>query len=77
MVSIILITLYILGIPLTFWLMGGHTDFEPCEEETVAEKHDRYLSIMITFTMTLIWPFFWALVILVFIVNHLLPRFLS
>lgn len=69
MVGWIILAIYIMGVPLSFWLHDGLADFEHVEDETPHEKMDRCLAIVISVFMALCWPIFWALYIVIFLMT--------
>ena len=77
MVLLICIIVWLIGIPISFLLMGGHQDFVADPEEDRAEKEERYFSIVASLAMAMMWPLFWALVLLIYVIGHIVPRMLS
>lgn len=75
MVGLIILTIYLLGIPITFYLIDGHTDFEKDEEETAHDAHERLFSVIISLCISICWPIFWGFCFVIALLSGLFRGF--
>lgn len=76
--GLIILAIYLIGIPLTFWLMGGFEELKSDDEETGSRYHeagDRMLSISIIFMVGIIWPVFWAFCLVLSAITKIFGKF--
>lgn len=78
--AMILWILYFIGIPVTFYTIGGVEDLKPTEEEDEVdetdrsryhEPGDRLLAVAIAFCISLCWPFFWGMCLVISLITRL------